>query len=259
MTAMRGFIDAAEKRIDQELKFAAAIQDAALPKDFHLFSDRVDLYALMTPARQVGGDFYDFFFLDPDHAMLVIADVSGKGIPASLFMMQAKTAIKNSAPGATGPAGLLDNVNNILYEGNDTAMFVTVWLGILDLKTGLMRCANAGHEYPVLMRAGGDYELLKDRHGMLLGAYKGIPMKEYEIQMQPGDRLFVYTDGVPEANDEKGELFGTERMTAHLNTLKNKPQEQVFSGMLEKIREYAGSAEQFDDITMLGITYLRPD
>jgi len=260
VTALRGYIDAAEKRMEEELTLAAEIQDAALPKSFDLPSENISLHALMTPARQVGGDFYDFFYTGPDQLALVIADVSGKGIPAALFMMRAKTAIKNSALSGAAPAKVLETVNNVLCEGNDELrMFVTVWLGILDLKTGLLRCANAGHEYPVLMRAGGDFELLKDKHGLFLGANPGIPEREYEIQLGSGDRLFVYTDGVPEAINENTEQYGTTRMTEHLNALKHQPQDRLLSGMLENVRRFAGKAEQFDDITMLGITWTCPD
>ena len=259
VTALRGYIDAAEKRMEKELALAAEIQDAALPKSFDLPAENIRLHALMTPARQVGGDFYDFFYTGPDQLALVIADVSGKGIPAALFMMRAKTAIKNGALSGAAPGKILETVNDILCEENEIKMFVTVWLGILDLKTGLMRCCNAGHEYPALMRAGGDFELLKDKHGLFLGARPGIPRCEYEIQLESGDRLFVYTDGVPEALNESAEQYGTARMIDHLNTLKDQPQDRLLSGMLENVRRFAGEAEQFDDITMLGITWTRPD
>ena len=255
VTALRGYIDQAEKRMQDELKLARNIQDAALPKNFTLSEESIDLYALMTPAKQVGGDFYDFFYCDRDKLCLVIADVSGKGVPAALFMMRAKTAIKNYASHGHGPAKVLEHVNHTLCEGNDAEMFVTVWLGILDLNTGKIQCANAGHEYPVLMRAGGDYELLKDKHGLALAAMDGISMKEYEIDLDPGDRLFVYTDGVPEAINEKVEAYGTERLCEKLNALKNVSQQQTLESVLRDIRNFAGAAEQFDDITMLGITY----
>ena len=173
-------------------------------------------------------------------------------------MMRAKTAIKNSATGGVGPATLLESVNRSLCEGNDAEMFVTVWLGILDLKTGVMRCANAGHEYPALMRAGGDYELLKDKHGLVLGAMEGIRMKEYEIQLESGDRLFVYTDGVPEATDAHNELFGTERMLEALNEDPKAKPEELLHSVQKHIDAFVGDAPQFDDITMLGITYKVP-
>ena len=255
VTALRGYIDQAEKRMQDELKLAKSIQDAALPKNFAMPGENIDLYALMTPAKQVGGDFYDFFYCDRDKLCLVIADVSGKGVPAALFMMRAKTAIKNYARHGNSAAKVLEHVNHTLCEGNDAEMFVTVWLGILDLNTGKIQCANAGHEYPVLMRAGGDYELLMDKHGLALAAMDGVPMKEYEIDLDPGDRLFVYTDGVPEAINEKVEAYGTERLCDKLNTLKNVPQQQALESVLRDIRNFAGAAEQFDDITILGITY----
>lgn len=169
-------------------------------------------------------------------------------------------------------AGLLSaGLNKWVYQGNRPSyinclflgaemkvfhMYVTVWLGMLDLKTGLMRCANAGHEYPALMRAGGDYALLEDPHGFVLGGFENVPMTEYEIQLTPGDRLFVYTDGIPEAMNTEGKQYGGERLTACLYQLKNGTQEQILDGMLRSIRSFAGETEQFDDITMLGITYL---
>ena len=252
---LKDYIGQAERRMQEELKLAATIQDAALPKNFDLPFGNVELFALMTPAKKVGGDFYDFFYVGTDKLCLVIADVSGKGVPAALFMMRAKTAIKNHARSGHSAAKVLEHANNVLCEGNSAEMFVTVWLGILDLKTGMMTCANAGHEYPVLMRAGGDYELLKDRHGLVLAAMEDIPLREYEIEMKAGDRLFVYTDGVPEAINEKEEAYGTERLTKKLNQLKDVPEEQTLESVLRDIRNFAGAAEQFDDITMIGITY----
>lgn len=256
VTALRDMIDAAEKKMEEELQLAATIQDSALPQNFSLPTKRLELFASMHPAKQVGGDFYDFFYTGMDQLALVIADVSGKGIPAAMFMMRSKTAIKNYARNGLGPAEILENVNSTLCEGNDAHMFVTVWLGILDLKTGLMRCANAGHENPVLLRAGGDYAMMEDPHGFVLGGFENVPMTEYEIQLTPGDRLFVYTDGIPEAMNTEGKQYGEERLAACLNQLKNGTQEQILDGMLRSIRSFAGEAEQFDDITMLGITYL---
>ena len=254
VTALKGYIDEAEEKMEQELKLAAAIQESALPRNFRLPTEQIELFALMTPAKQVGGDFYDFFYVDIDKICFVIADVSGKGVPASLFMMRAKTAIKNYAQDGLGAAKVRKKANNALCEGNDAQMFVTVWIGILDVKTGLMQCANAGHEYPVIMRKNGNYELYKDKHGLVLGALENVPVKDYDIQMSPGDRLFVYTDGVPEAINEKNEPYGTERMIERLNRLKNWHQERILEEMLQDIRNFAGTAEQFDDITMLGMT-----
>ncbi len=256
VTALRGYIDAAMKRMEEELRLAAAIQESALPRNFSLPGEAGELFALMTPARHVGGDFYDFFYLEDRCTLcLVIADVSGKGIPAALFMMRAKTAIKNNAISGKGPAQVLADTNNTLCEGNDAEMFVTVWLGMIDMKTGVMRCANAGHEYPVLCPAGGSYDLVKDRHGLVLAAMEGVKQREYTIELHPGDRLFVYTDGVPEAIDPNEAAYGTDRLVEKLNTLRGCSQEETLHKELEDIRAFAGEAEQFDDITMIGFTF----
>ncbi len=248
-------ITAEKEHIRTEMSLAARIQRAALPKNFHLPTTKVDLYALMAPAREVSGDFYDFFLSEEDRLYLVIADVSGKGIPASLFMMRAKTAIKYNAYAAQDPAELLKNVNSVLCEENDENMFITVWLGILDLKSGVMRCCNAGHEYPAIMRAGGIYALLKDEHGMSLSVFEHNPMMEYEIRLNPGDRIFVYTDGVTKAANEKKEQYGTGRLQEQLNNRRNSDQKTLLEGILQDIRLFAAGAEQFDDITMLGLAY----
>lgn len=256
VTALRGYIDAAEKRMEEELRLAAAIQESALPRNFSLPGETGELFALMTPARHVGGDFYDFFFLEDRTTLcLVIADVSGKGIPAALFMMRAKTAIKNNAISGKGPAQVLADTNNTLCEGNNAEMFVTVWIGMIDMKTGVMRCANAGHEYPVLCPAGGSYDLVKDRHGLVLAAMEGVKQREYTIELHPGDRLFVYTDGVPEAIDPDEAAYGTDRLVEKLNTLRGCSQEETLQQELADIRAFAGEAEQFDDITMIGFTF----
>ncbi len=256
VSALRELIDASEKRMEEEQQLAADIQNAALHKNFRMPPKSMELFASMTPTRQVGGDFYDFFLVDADRMVLVMADVSGKGIPAAMFMMRAKTAIKNFTGLGMGPGKILENVNNFLCEDNATYMFVTVWLGILDLKTGRMRCANAGHEYPFLMRAGGNYAVLEDEHGLVLGGFADVTEPEYEILLEPGDRVFVYTDGIPEAAAESGEQYGMERLAECLNRNRNKPQEQMLAGMLEDIRAFAGQAEQSDGITMMGFTYI---
>ncbi len=258
VSVLKGYIEAAEKRIEQELEFARTIQDSALPKHFVFPRDDFEIYASMDPAKEVGGDFYDFFFVDQQKLALVIADVSGKGIPAALFMMRAKTAIRGLAESGSAPAEILYRANNTLCEGNDAEMFVTVWLGIVDLSTGLMKCANAGHEYPALMRAGGDFELVRDKHGLALAAMEGMRFKEYELQLNPGDRLFVYTDGVPEAIDEQVEQYGTRRLVDVLNAVRGEPLESMLPTVRRDIADFAGNAEQFDDITMLGFTYRGP-
>ena len=212
-------VTAEKERISTELNVARRIQADMLPSVFPAFPDHddFDIFASMTPAKEVGGDFYDFFLVDDDHLAMVMADVSGKGVPAALFMVITKTLIKNRAQMGDSPAEILYHVNNQLCDGNESDMFVTVWLAILELSTGKGIAANAGHEHPVLCRKGGRYELVVYRHSMAVAAMEDIPFKEHGFELHPGDRLFVYTDGVPEATNINNELFGTERMLEVLN------------------------------------------
>jgi len=256
---LKGYIEAAEKRIEQELEFARTIQDSALPKNFAFPRNDFKIYATMTPAREVGGDFYDFFFVEQNKLAMVIADVSGKGIPAALFMMRAKTAIRGLAESGSGPAEVLYKANNTLCEGNEAEMFVTVWLGIIDLQTGVMKCANAGHEYPALKRAGGAYELVKDKHGLALAAMEQMRYKEYELQLAPGDRLFVYTDGVPEAIDHETRQYGTDRLIRVLNETGSESLEAVLAAVKKDLDAFVGDADPFDDVTMLNFAYMEPE
>ena len=259
VSTLKTYIDASEKRMKRDLTLAATIQDSALPKGFSYSRRDFEIYALMKPAKEVGGDFYDFFFVDRDILVLVIADVSGKGIPASLFMMRSKTTIEQMARSGYSAGELLGHVNDMLCEGNDAKMFVTVWIGILNLETGLMKCANAGHEYPALRHMEGEYELYKDVHSCPLAVIGHVPMREYELQLQPGDRIFVYTDGVPETINEEEEQYGVERLIQILNKRKNASQQQLLQAVLRDVTEFAGKADQFDDITMLGLTYNGPE
>ncbi|MBQ6537872.1 MAG: SpoIIE family protein phosphatase [Eubacterium sp.] len=254
--ALKGYIDAAEKRIEQELEFARTIQESALPTNF-VFPNRneFELFATMDPAKEVGGDFYDFFFVDTDKVALVIADVSGKGIPAALFMMRSKTAIRTYAQTEGSPAEVLFKANNALCEGNDAEMFVTAWIGIIDLKTGVMKCANAGHEFPVIRRADGDFEYIKDKHTPPLATMEGIKPKEYELEIGVGDEIFVYTDGIPEAINEKEEQYDADRLLVALNKTKDKSLTQILASVREDVRIFVGEADQFDDITMLAFRY----
>ena len=252
VSALKGYISDAEKRIDEELEFARAIQAAALPTGFkYPGRDEYELFALMDPAKEVGGDFYDFFFVRKHKLALVIADVSGKGIPAALFMMRSKTAIKSLAERNIGPAEILEKANEMLCEGNDACMFVTVWMAIVDLETGIARCANAGHEYPAIKRANGAFELYKDKHDIMLGMMEGMKFKEYELQLGVGDKLFVYTDGIPEAINEEEVQYGTDRMIQALNESDDQSFEKALPYVRKSIADFAGKAAQFDDITML--------
>ena len=250
-------VTAEKERIGAELNIATQIQADMLPRIFPAFPERkeFDLYATMGPAKEVGGDFYDFFLVDDDHLALVMADVSGKGVPAALFMVIAKTLIKNRAQLGESPAEILKNVNEQLCEGNEAELFVTVWLAILEISTGKGLAANAGHEHPVLRRKDGSYELVTYRHSPAVATMEGLRFREHSFELHPGDRLFVYTDGVPEATNAKNELFGSERMLAALNADPDVPPEQLLSNVRAAIDAFVGDAPQFDDITMLGFSY----
>ena len=253
--ALKGYIDAAEKKMEQELQMAHVIQNSALPKKFDFDNNSFELYANMDPAREVGGDFYDYFFVGKDKLALVIADVAGKGIPAALFMMRSKTALRGIAEEGKSISDVLSSVNNDLCEGNEANMFVTVWIAVVDLNTGDVRAASAGHEYPALMRSGEGFELYKDKHGMPLGTMEGLKYREYDIHLEPGDCLYVYTDGVPEAINVKEEQYGTDRMLKALNRHGGESMEGVLRGVKRSMDRFVGKAEQFDDITMLGFRY----
>lgn len=253
-------VTAEKERIGAELNVATQIQASMLPSIFPAFPDRpeFDIYATMEPAKEVGGDFYDFFLVDGDHLALVMADVSGKGVPAALFMVIAKTLLKNAAQMGLSPKEALSRVNDQLCENNEAEMFVTVWLGILEISTGKLICANAGHEYPALRRADGPYELVKDKHGFVLAGIEGSRYREYELQLAPGDELYVYTDGVAEATNGREELFGTERMLDALNRLSDGGPADLLPHVKAEIDRFVGDTPQFDDITMLGLRYLGP-
>ena len=246
-------ITADKERIITELNLARTIQANSIPNVFPAFPDRkdLDIFASMTPARQVGGDFYNFFFVDSDHLAMVIGDVSGKGIPAALFMMVTNILISDRTMMGGTPGEILTFVNQSICEHNKAEMFVTVWLGILEVSTGKLTASNAGHEYPALLRAGGCFELLKDKHGFVVGGMDGIVYKDYELRLQPGDKLFVYTDGVPEASDADHRLFGTERMISALNTDPAASPEQILGNVRAAVDHFVKDAEQFDDLTML--------
>lgn len=246
-----------KERISAELNLATTIQASMLPCVFPPFPEKTefDIFATMDPAKEVGGDFYDFFLLDDDHLGLVIADVSGKGIPAALFMMISKTLIKNHAKFSSSPAEVLTNVNDQLCENNQAEMFVTVWFGVLEISTGKMKACSAGHEYPCIRRAGGQFELFKDKHGFVVGGMDGIKYKDYELEFAPGDEIYLYTDGVAEATNLDNELYGTNRLIDVLNSELDIPVHQITSNVRNSIDEFVGTAPQFDDITMLMFRY----
>ena len=255
---LKGYIDAAEKRMEQELLLAHTIQDSALPKNFTFSHKGFEIFAAMDPAREVGGDFYDFFFVAADKMALVIADVSDKGVPASLFMMRSKTAIRGLAESGYEPEEIFFRVNNELCEGNELNMFVTVWMGIIDLNTGDMKCLNAGHEYPALMRKGGEYEILRDKHRLPLGAMHNMKYTGYDLHLDPGDCLYVYTDGIPDAININEEQYGIARMLDALNTYKDASMEGLLQAVKADQDAFVDGADQFDDITMIGFRFKGP-
>ncbi len=250
-------ITAEKERIGTELALATRIQADMLPNIYPAFPEReeFDIYATMDPAREVGGDFYDFFLVDDDHLCMLIADVSGKGVPAALFMMASRIILASNAKQGKSPADILSSTNETICQNNREEMFVTVWLGILEISTGKLTAANAGHEYPVLMQANGKFEIVKDKHGFVIGGMDGMRYKQYELQLQPGARLFLYTDGVPEATSAEKELFGVDRMLEALNSDTSASPEKMLKNVRSAVDGFVKDAEQFDDLTMLGFEY----
>ena len=245
----------ARQRIETELNVATEIQANMLPSIFPAFPERseFDIYACMTPAKEVGGDFYDFFLVDDDRLAMVIADVSGKGVPAALFMVIAKTLLKNAVQAGASPKTALEKVNNQLCENNEAEMFVTAWLGIYEISTGKLTAANAGHEYPALRRADGRFELWKEQHGFVLAGMENVQYQEYELEIGVGDTLFVYTDGVAEAIDAANTRYGIDRMLAALNRNCDLDPGKLLHQVKSDIDRFVGSAPQFDDMTMLSL------
>ncbi len=251
-------ITAEKERINSELSMASRIQASMLPDTFPAFPDRkeFDIYAAMDPAREVGGDFYDFFMIDGDHLGIVIADVSGKGVPAPLYMMIAMNIIRSHSLMGESPEKVLADTNTALCSNNRMEMFVTAWVGVLEISTGRMTAASAGHEFPAVYSASeGQFELLKGKNGFVLGGIEGARYKEYSLTLQPGDKLFVYTDGVPEATDSSQTLFGTERMLASLNRAGGASPRKTLETVRADVDAFVGKAEQFDDLTMLCLEY----
>lgn len=255
----RDLVNAAREseRERSELSIANKIQKDILPSRFPAFPDRheFDIYASMTPARFVAGDFYDYFFIDEDHLCLVIADVTGKGIPAALFMVISKTIIKNRAMQGGLPSEILKDVNDQLREGNDTKMFVTAWLGIVDIRNGSLVFANAGHEYPVFTDEEHRFTCFKDRHGLVMGLKADMKYTDTTIALRAGDTIFVYTDGVLDAQDYDGDAYGLDRLIEVLNDHIGETPKALTEVVLESVLEYSKDVDQFDDITMLAFTY----
>ena len=250
-------ISAEKERIGTELHMATQIQQSMLPNIFPPYPDRdeFDIYATMDPAKEVGGDFFDFFLIDKDHLCMIMADVSGKGVPAALFMMASKIVLQSHAMMGKSPSEILNETNRAICSNNKMDMFVTVWLGIFEISTGKLIASNAGHEYPVLKKSDGDFEIVRDTHGLVLGGMEGVKYKEYELMLEPGEKLFLYTDGVTEAADSSSEMFGIERMIEALNAGADESPEQILKNVRAAVDGFVKGAEQFDDITMLCFEY----
>jgi serine phosphatase RsbU (regulator of sigma subunit) len=258
VTTLKRYIAEAAARIDKELEYAKQIQLSALPTNFPN-GDDYSIYARMIAAKEVGGDFYDFFLTDNNHLALVIADVSDKGIPAALFMMESMALIRNRMMNGCDPATALEWVNRQLCQHNASKMFVTVWLAVLDIATGRGLACNAGHEPPALRRKGENFELLRYRHDFLVG---GLPDTRYQnraFELHPGDSLFVYTDGVPEATSGSGRLFAGERLEMTLNACQGCGPEEILRRVKGAVDAFVGDAEQFDDLTMMCLEYRGPE
>ena len=250
-------ITAERERIQTELDLATRIQRDMLPMVFPPFPERseFDLYATMDPAKEVGGDFYDFFLIDDDHLGFIIADVSGKGIPAALFMMVSKTILNDLAMGGMSPSQVLQTANGSICTRNKEEMFVTVWFGILEISTGIIKCANAGHEKPMVIKADGEVVLINEKPNFVIGGMEGMKYKEYEIALDPGDKIFLYTDGVAEATDLDNNLFGIDRTIDALKENTSADSEEVLRNVRAAVDRFVGEAEQFDDLTMLCLEY----
>ncbi len=250
-------ITAEKERIGAELELASTIQENSIPTVFPAFPDRTefDIYASMTPAKEVGGDFYNFFLVDDDHLALFIGDVSGKGIPAALFMMVTNILLTDRVHSGDAPSEILSYVNRTLCVNNEAEMFVTIWLGILEISTGILTASNAGHEYPVIRRKNGRFEQFKDNHSFVVGAIEDISYNNYEITLESGDELFVYTDGVTEASDPDYSMFGAERMLDALNEAPDFSAETMLRSVREAVDIFTKGAEKSDDLTMLALEY----
>lgn len=246
-------VTAEKERISTELGIASIIQENSIPNIFPAFPERkdFDIYASMTPAKEIGGDFYNFFLIDDDHLAIVIADVSGKGIPAALFMMVTNILISERTHIGGTPGEILTTVNKRICSHNKADMFVTVWLGILEISSGKLTYANAGHDDPAICKNGGLFELVKSKHGIVVGAMEDIQYKDTVIELNKGDKIFLYTDGLPEANDKDNKMFGIDNMLNSLDKFKASSPKEILDGISKDVKDFVGDAPQFDDLTMV--------
>lgn len=258
VNTLKRYIDEAKKRIDDELEFAKTIQLSSLPSVFPAFPDKTefDLYATMKTAKEVGGDFYDYYIIDNEHLVFLIADVSGKGIPAAMFMMESKVMLKNLAKTLLSPEEVVMRANDGLAQNNEANMFVTCWFGVLNFKTGHVKYVNAGHNSPLIYRKDGDYyDYIGQKKNLVLAAMEGAKYNLQELDLKPGDRIYLYTDGVTEATRGDNTLYGEERLLKRLNKIKNSTLEKTLKNVKTDIDRFVDGADQFDDITMLILEY----
>lgn len=257
VSSLKDYMNREQEKIREELEFAKSIQQSALPKlsTIDRYREQFELYALMNPAREVGGDFYDFYMTDDSHLAVLVADVSGKGVPAAMFMMTCKTMLKNLVDSGLDLSEAFSRANEELCQSNDAGMFVTVWMGKLDLQTGRLEYVNAGHNPPLIYNEEGRFVYLRSKAGFVLTGMEGLKYKAQETTLRPGDRLFLYTDGVTEANDPDCRLYGEERLLNYMNSVRDLPTEELLPGLKKDIDGFVQDAEQFDDITMLVLRY----
>lgn len=257
VNTLKRYITEAAARIDSELKFAKSIQESALPK---VFPDRddIEIYATMKTAKEIGGDFYDFYFTNEKILNFLIADVSGKGIPAAMFMMRAKSVLKSQTERGLSVDDAFTSGNDTLCQENDAGMFVTAWQGALDLSNGKIYYANAGHNLPAIKKKDGEFALHHQKVNLVLAGMEGIPYTLNEMTIEPGDTIFLYTDGVTEATNAQNELYGEERLIAALNAANTSNPEALCNAIYKDIDAFVKEADQFDDITMLCLTYKAP-
>ena len=257
VVTLKRYIAEAAARIDRELEFARSIQHSAIPTVFPPYPGHgeFDIYATMDTAKEVGGDFYDFYFVGENRLGFLIADVSGKGIPAAMFMMTAKTIIKGYAEAGKPVDEVFTTANEKLCESNEAGMFVTAWMGELDIVTGKVEFANAGHNPPLVRHAGGGFEYMKSKPGFILAGMEGMKYRKNEFTLAPGDEIYLYTDGATEATDSENNLYGEERLLALMNSMSGLTGEEICHAVKADIDAFVGDAPQFDDITMLYLKY----
>jgi sigma-B regulation protein RsbU (phosphoserine phosphatase) len=246
-----------KEKFETEFDVASHMQSNMLPKNFDELSknESFEIYAYMKPAREVGGDFYDYFKIDEDNVYFVIGDVSGKGIPSTLFMVKTMYLIENHTKFNDNLSQVVEKVNNLAYERNDEDLFVTIWLGKLNLKTGKLSYVNAGHNQPLIKQDSNNFEYMKTHPNLVIGGMEGIEYNEHEINLNAGDMIFLYTDGITEANDNYNGFYGENRLKETINENKNKKLNDIINEITEDIDKFCNNSEQYDDITMLIIKY----